>query len=308
MGFFSRRKPISDQMEGDQSTATPLTALVLAALAERGVSATVREPHLIVDTEGRMFGLSNLEDRLSAVPRSDWPAEAQRFVGIVLEGMRAKPRQSVSELGESLLLRIVHPDLGHGESNEQVAKNGHALAAGLVVLPAVDHPDRVETLTDLSPLGGWEAVWPAGIANLLRLPTPNHQVVGEAGEPDRLVHLLISDDFFGASRLLVLEQVLSRVLGTPITAPHGTLIAVPNRHVLAVHVLSGAGLVAAMNELTRIAVQPVQGFGAPLSTNVYYRSPNGTLQQVASHDGQGRTIITVEGALQEAMESLNLLN
>lgn len=308
MGFFSRRPPTSENTGSSPGGPADLTTLVLAVLAEQGIAGTVQEPLLIVDSQGRLFALHNLAEQVSGLPQAQWRAHAERFVRVVSEGMAPQPQRSLAALGNSLLLRIVHPDLGHSESNAQVATHGHHLAADLVVLPAIDHPERVEILTNTRALGGWDAIWPVGIANLKGLPTPHHEIVGDPGEGDQLVHLFISEDFFGASRLLVLEDVFARASKQPFDAPHGTLVVVPNRHVLGVHVLSGAGLVAAVSELTRIAAREVPGYGAPLSTDVYYRSTDGALQQVSSRDPQGRSVMKVEGALMKAMEDLDLLN
>ncbi len=146
------------------------------------------------------------------------------------------------------------------------------------------------------------------MANLRALP-PLHRDTIDA-DPDRAdaaVHVLTTDDFFGPSRVLILPEVLA---GIGIERPsHGVLVAVPNRHLLAVHALGGAGVVAALQVLVRVSTgEHTQQPGA-ISPHVYYVPSDGApAQQVTSFADDGTPSIDVEGALARAFCELGLID
>ena len=119
---------------------------------------------------------------------------------------------------------------------------------GVVELAAIDYPSHVaELLGDeaVERLGGWPSIREAAMTNLRAL-APMHQdtIDADPEREDAAVHVLTTDDFFGPSRVLILPEVLA---GIGIERPsHGVLVAVPNRHLLAAHVLTGPGVVAAL--------------------------------------------------------------
>ena len=131
-------------------------------------------------------------------------------------------------------------------------------------------------------------------SNLRRLPAPARQDLH--GDPDRqdgTVHVFTSEDFFGASRLLLLDELLA---GPGVERPaHGVLLVVPNRHLLAVHVLRGPGVVAAVDVLVRMAAGEHAGRPGPVSPHVYFRAADGRTQQVTGVEDDGSTAVRVEG-------------
>jgi hypothetical protein len=180
---------------------------------------------------------------------------------------------------------------------------------GVLAVAALDYPTHVsELLADerLDELGGWEAVREVAWANLRRLPAPHHQELqGDAGSDDSSVHVLTTDDFFGASRLLLVEELLAG-LGVE-RPPHGVLLTVPHRHLLAVHVLRGPGVVAAVDVLVRLAAGEHAGRPGPVSPHVYFRAADGRTQQVTHLEPDGTTAVRVDGAFAEAFAALGLL-
>jgi len=155
---------------------------------------------------------------------------------------------------------------------------------------------------DLAPLGGWAAVGPVAMANLSRLPLPDHEAV--ATRRGATVHLLSSEDMFGASRLLILDHLLG-ALRIP-ASPFGTLVAVPHRHLLAVHVLEGANVVPALDTLVALARSGVDAAG-PVSPEVYFRATDGGLQRVTSTAADGTVTVEVDGAFSQAMAAAGLV-
>ena len=89
---------------------------------------------------------------------------------------------------------------------------------------------------------------------------------------------------------------------------YGVLVAVPNRHLLALHPLEGPGVVAALQVLARISTGEHDEKPGALSRHVYYVPATGApAQQVTTFADDGTLSINVSGALAEAFAALGLL-
>ncbi len=141
---------------------------------------------------------------------------------------------------------------------------GPLLAPGLRIL--LSRFAGSATVADLG--ADWTADGPAAVDTLRRLPAPRHRELS-AG-----VHLFIADDVLGASRLLVLDEVLASRLRLERPA-HGTLVIVPNRHLLAVHVLTDLSAVAPALQLLSELALVEHRLAGPVSPWVYYRGVDG---------------------------------
>lgn len=182
---------------------------------------------------------------------------------------------------------------------------------GVVELAAVDYPTHVaDLLRDeaVERIGGWPAARAAAMANLRSLPAMHQDTI--RADPDRddsVVHVLTTDDVFGPSRLLILAEVLA-ALDTA-GSSHGVLVAVPNHHFLAVHPVSGGGVVAALQVLARISTGEHDQHPGALSRHVYFVPSSGAgAEQVTSFAEDGTLTIRVRGALAGAFAALGLLN
>lgn len=178
-----------------------------------------------------------------------------------------------------------------------VTGQARTLADGLAVRLALDLPDRIELLDDLTPFGGFAAAATVADANLRRLPAPEHHVLGPSGT----LHLLGTDDFHGATRLLALDDVLARAGLTP--GQRGTLVAVPNRHVLIVETLTGPDPVAATHAILTEAARGYDDAAGAITPDVYFREPSGVLLRVSGRTPEGRTDVFLHGAFAEAVEA-----
>jgi len=296
MSWFSRAKPVADALLPMLSVddAEWLRACAVRAFAEAGAPTPRSAGDHLVDARGQVYGLGNLAVIVSLMPRSEREEVVREHArAVVAAGSRQSP-QSLAEIQDIVIARVV----AAGTPGE-----GPDLAPGLALRACIDYPETVATIYDLAPLGGWEAVGPVALANLARLPLPDHQAVDAGG--GGTVHLLSSEDMFGASRLLLHDQLLA-ALGIG-TLGYGTLVAVPHRHLLAVHVLADERVVTALNALVGLARSGADAAG-PVSPEVYYRSPDGRLQQVTSTAADGGVAVQVDGAFSSAMAAARLIS
>lgn len=328
MGIFRRSGRPEDQSERratDPTTdplgepAAPLAvgplsahadALVAQALTEHGFelrpapAGEVR--YVAADGTVATAYTATFAARHSTVPPQEWPNAARSFVASLLPRADA-PDQGLDGVRDVLLPRIFALAAVPPEAREHFLRAGLRLTEELVVLPSLDLPDRVETVTNLASLGTWEAIWPVGTANLLALDPPGREDLDAGQVPDRTVHLLTGQDFYVASRVLVLDQLMARLLGPGFAAPHGMLVATPSRHVLAVHVVTGPGAVLAIQQLQHLADWDEPSHGPTLSNRVHYRSPDGALQPVTSRAPDGSVAINAVGPFEEALRAVGAL-
>ncbi|MCL2422440.1 MAG: hypothetical protein FWD11_00870 [Micrococcales bacterium] len=155
---------------------------------------------------------------------------------------------------------------------------------GRVYGPALRQVEVLVTDTTISepvdPMthGGSDLCRRAAMDGLRALRRPKHKTI-TAGPAT--VETFIADDVFGASRLLMLDELLAETLLVE-RPSHGTLVVVPNRHMVAVHILESVrSIPAALRILGELAVAEYR-IGEPLSPWVYFRAADGRLSLLAS--------------------------
>lgn len=317
MPWFRRRaSPGDDEVPGvpadpdpvlpalSRDDAAALVALTRRTFAEHG-RETVPDGEGVLVGDGIVHGLGNLAAVVAQLPRRQWAAAVERHVSTMIEA-HATAEPTTLEEARPLLLPRLRPI-----ASLDVRRPAYAPEPlpGVLAVAALDYPTHVsELLSDerLDGLGGWHAVRDIALDNLRRLPAPHHDVLdSDPSRSDAVVHLLAADDFFGASRVLLLDEVLA---GIGIERPrHGVLLAVPNRHLLAVHVLGGLGVVTALQALTNLAAGEHDARPGPVSPHVYYRAADGRAEQVTHPDPDGRVGVHVRGLLAEAFAALGLV-
>lgn len=265
-------------------------ATARAHLASRGREATIEDGYLRLD-DGETFGLHNVSVLASRVREKEWP----QVVGDHLDGLLDKPDTSGPPDPGAVLVKLRRreemPEVPDYDAVEPVP--------GVMAIVAVDHPQVVvEALRLPEGIPDVETAMRLALANLSALPPPEHgtRLLDDADESSR-VHFFVSDDFFGASRLLILHEVLSRA-GVA-TGPGGLLIAIPNRHVIAVHPMTGPGVVPALNWLVRFAQDDFDTQPGSVSPLVYHLTADG-LSSVVTRVGESGHEVVVEGAFGEA--------
>jgi hypothetical protein len=173
------------------------------------------------------------------------------------------------------------------------------LAPGLLELLTLDMPSHTVFLDDgeVARLGGQDSLREAALANLRALPAPMHLRIGTA---DAHFEAIRDDSHFTASRVLVMPDLLSRVLGTD--APYGVLAAMPARHWAFIHVLAdktaGPSLLK-MAAMARVAHGQEQG---PISPEVFWWRDGGWMPvPSAESGGEGCSTVTRRGGADDIL-------
>nr|WP_157528704.1 hypothetical protein [Kibdelosporangium sp. MJ126-NF4] len=177
------------------------------------------------------------------------------------------------------------------------------VAPGLLMVLALDHPDRVAILNDEQVRRhGYEQLVQAGLDNLCgQLP--------ETYATNNGVYILSGGDYVG-SAVLVMPWVVEAVTGVP-ELPYGVLVAMPTHGTLVFHVLhDGAGAQYAMGEIARIAASyhAADSGPGPLSPNVYWWRPGaGFLEPVAYYDSDANGVIGEDVVTQYSADFADVL-
>jgi hypothetical protein len=164
------------------------------------------------------------------------------------------------------------------------------LGGGLRVVAAVDKEEVVETLfrdDALAAHGSWRTLFPAALANLRSLPPPLHEVAANLPPTaPEAFHLFTADDYFGASRIVIVGELLARV-GCPERGT-GVVVAVPARDLLIAHVPSGEGTAQAVRAMAGFAARWFHADASGVSPWLYYRqAPGHPFEQISAvRDGR----------------------
>ncbi len=263
----------------DGADADWLRARLVAELGRAGLPGARADGGHVTAADGTRFGLAALATALVAAPRLSWGARVRRHAASLARlAATALPATPDALPGgpdgrEGLVARVVGDDGGTPDAD----RYGPALAPGLRAVVCLDTGTEVLGPLDLAPLGGWAAVGPRALAALRALPLPVVRTLRT--EDGDAVHVLVSEDVFGAGRLLLLDEVLAATLRWERPA-HGLLVAVPNRHVVVVHALEEAAAVPAAMRLMLAFSAAAAATAAPVSPAVYHRTPDGALERL----------------------------
>ncbi len=285
--------------------AVELVALTRRSFAEHG-RETVYDGSGALVGQGHVHGLTNLAALAAHTPAREWPSMVDRHV-VGMLAADATPDPSGLDEARHLLLPKIRLLADIPERRPAYAPE---VLPGVVALAALDYPTHVsELLADerIDELGGWERVRDVAWGNLRRLPAPAVSAVqADPRAGDATVLAFSTTDFFGASRLLILDELLAT---QGVERPtHGVLVAVPHRHLMLVHVLEGAGLTAALGLMSRGARAQYGVEPGPVSPEVYYRDASGQAEQVTQAEpGSDRVEVHVSGRFEQAMRGLGLL-
>ncbi len=293
------RDPLLPALSVEQAAA--LTEVTRRVLAERGVDAVVDEG-VVQLPGGRSRGLVNLSVTVANAPFEEWPALVARHMAQMDELERRGPEPFEPH---QVLPRLVTAETATPPPDYPAPE----VLPGVLALVAVDHPTSVATRMDgLDDLGGYQAAWELAMTNLANLPDlPADPLLADLADPGSTVWVLAGDDFFGATRVLVLEQLLA---ANDITVgAAGLLVAVPHRDLILLHVLTGPGVVQGLNLMLRLAARQHAGGQGPLVPDVFHLGPDllaGGATQVTRHE-EGRVVVQVSGSFATAMAGLELL-
>ncbi|WP_143231162.1 hypothetical protein [Actinosynnema sp. ALI-1.44] len=262
------------------------------------------------------------EDRVQVVE----PHELEIGLGPVFDAVEGVPMAQWADLVDDRLNRVVDV-LVNGDSDldgpvEHVIDRIYArlrpvegspvewwtyapeIAPGLLMVLALDHPDRVAILNDDRVRQyGYDQLIQAGLDNLCGQLPETYAVSDD-------VYILTGGEYVG-STVLVMPWVVEAVTGER-EYPDGVLVAMPNHGTLIFHVLrDGAAARYAMGEIARLAA----GFHAdasgpaPLTPYVYWLpSGAGYLEPVAHFDGDANGVIGEDVVTHYSADFATVLN
>jgi hypothetical protein len=277
--------------------ARQLHGLVSTAFAERGREVVVRDGY-VEDDAGSRYGLANLAAVVAAEPSRRWSRLVARHIEALLaavEGPDPLDGAGIDAVRDKLFRRL--QDTSPGLPLPEYAT---LMGEGLCALLTIDLPTSVRSLSDdeVERLGGADLLAEVGAGNLRALPLDRVER-HEAGEG--VVHLLLGQSYFTASRALVLDHLLATVAGAERPA-EGVLLAAPHRHALALHVVEGPGLMRALAMLGRYAAEGYAGSPGAVSPRVWYVQ-HGRWHAVAD-SSEGVLRVDLDGPFGEAARRL----
>lgn len=276
--------------------------LMRNALGRRGHEATYARGAMRVD-DGKELGLHNLAALLTTLPFVQWQHVIDEQVGSLLRALEHTPDGPVEprdvfvrmHLRECLPFEVDYPVLEP--------------LPGVLANLAIDGASNVIELFSDPERHGIASVATGYLnarANIRALPLPKHLLIKpDQRDPSSFVHVFIADDFFGASRVIELPDLLHRTLRASIP-PAGALVAVPNRHMLAVHLMTGPSVVAASKALAQFALEECEPRPGPVSPHVYHLTPALTATQFTRRGDDGVWRLEVQGRVADAFRQLGV--
>ncbi len=302
MGLFRRREdrtPDEALPFLSVADAERVRRLAADALTRAGVPVVAFADRL-ESLDGRVFGLWNLAALCAETDdRRVWPDLVEGHVARLLQPPPDVATMPVDELLAGTVLRVYSSDTLAEWGAERL---GYAVpvAEDLVEALVLDSPHAVSLLTDDEVArAGHDALRAAGHARLVAEPYEHRrEPLADGAEAD----VLIGDSMFVASKVLVLDHVLTALHG-PRAYPDGVLVALPDRHTLVLHVPDGPSVVPALQGLAGFAAGAFAESAGGVSPSVYWWR-DGVLRRVSRRTEDGRTAIEVGPEL-EAVLSRN---
>lgn len=242
---------------------------------------------------GRVLGLDNLARRLQLFPRARWRELVRDQITTLL---------SITDLPESVAPETLRPKLEQAGTLGDLDYEPLELLPGLPAVLSAQLPGMTIQMGNLDLVGDRDEAYAAALDNLSSLPRPRHARRRlDPRLPESWVEFLDADDSFGASRVLVLPDLLRRTLRQDFPAS-GVLVAVPTKFDLWIHLpvdesVIETSLLLAYDALTTCTSNPF-----PLSPCVYAVSPDMQAEVLVQPDRTGASIN--EEALGRLLEAL----
>jgi hypothetical protein len=251
-----------------------------------------------------VYGLSNLSRLVAAAPWAEWPSIVDAHVAVVAA---ANDTDSDDEdvRPDQWLLKL-RPVADLPMELDFDAPSG---LPGIAAVPAIDFPTYVRELLGIDQVRRFadlDDFQRQALANLRALPAPEvTPVTPDESDPGNVVFAMTSDDYYGAARFLVLDHLIRAQLKAELPE-HGCVIAIPNRHMLLVHPVTGAGVFTAIPAMVNIAQSAYAESPGPVSEHLYFVSAEGHAQQL-THRQAEQVAIVVDGAFELALSDLELV-
>ncbi len=300
MRWWGRRETIVEQPDSDlpslgRVAAGRFRAEAMAAFRRQGIETTYAAGTLHAMGSLR-FPLHRLASMAAQTPQRRWPQLLDDHARVLVAAERQPtPRQET-------LAASLHLSLWPLAGLPWAPDHARAVTDDLVALPAIDQPDTVTTAGHADQVlawGGWPTVERIGLANLAALRSDDVLTLGQQ-HAGQAVHALIGG-YFTASRLLVLDRVLSAELGVERPA-HGAVVAVPHRGLLVVHVLRSLDVVGAIPRMLALASAEVRR-PEGISPHLYFWR-DGRVQRISRLDDDSSPVVEVTGEFADALAEI----
>lgn len=255
---------------------------VEAVLRTRGHTWTLVDGRAFQLTDGPIMGLDNLARRLHLAPRRAWRRLVREQVTTLLSGFDPRAAIRAEDLRVRLLDPATMPDLEYEPLRPLPGLHGVLSAQGPGLTALFGKLDTVEVERD--------DAYVRALENLAALPLPQH--VRRRLDPDlpgSWVDVLRADDSFGASRVMVLPEVLRRTLRREIP-PSGVLVAVPHKFEMWLHFPVDNSVLDVSVEMAFEALCAWAEEPFPLSPHVYLVSPDMHAEVLVAADAEGASL------------------
>jgi hypothetical protein len=302
MGFLRRlvggAEPPPDWSPFDDGrTHQAFIDAVEADLRRRGVPFEMGDGVVLVPPEGdeqgepTQLGLSNLSQQCAGADREEWPA----MIATHFSAMRSILGRDIDALAADyeqarrvLAVRLMPDESTGGTVLHETAVR--TVAPGILAVLVFDFPDSTATLS-LEHLQGWpvdlDGAIELGLGILDREPQP---IRDDVHEEDVRFTVWYGDSFYVATWAMRLAALL----------PPGTtdaLVAVPNRHTLAVHPIVDADAVSSLQAIYRLAIELYRDGPGSISDQAYWWH-DGELTVIPHHTkGRDVTVVPPDGLL-----------
>ncbi|WP_331717354.1 hypothetical protein [Yinghuangia sp. ASG 101] len=306
-----RREPKRDPRDAPRDAAFEflsadegrrMRVLTREAFAERGLEVTVFADHL-TDSANRRYKLHDIAASChnNERGRRAWESLIHDHVDKLVRAREAP--SAVETMPADELWARLYPRLTAADTLPNDPGFGYATvpAPGLREVLALDLPEVVQTLPSeaLGRLGDLAELRLRAMNNLRALPIEDHDMVKQ--DDGARFRLVVGASFFTSSRVLVLDELAERLSGETI-GPHGALVAMPSRHLLAFHPISGTDVLPSLNALATFAAHRYDEAPGPVSPYVYWWRA-GRLVQLSERSEDGLAIM-VGREFQEVLEEL----
>jgi hypothetical protein len=252
-----------------------------------GMRVVVHDDHVEVthpESDSLVLGFESLSATLAGAPAGQWPELVDEHFRRMI-ALDVEDRSDVEGPTETVLQRVYPYLVPSGSGVSEAASYADEITPGLLLALAVDRPDSIVIMLDEDVRRhGFDQLYDAAIQNLAR------ELPDRFLEADEEVYYLRGSDYV-ASLVLAIPWVIEAVTGVA-DAPHGALVAMPSRDKLFFHVIrdrDAAGVLAALDEVGRLAAECYENSAYQLSSLVYWWRPTsgGWLETVGHLNSAG---------------------
>jgi hypothetical protein len=248
-------------------------------LTDLGHDSTVRDDGVALALPDRIVGLDNLARIVSRLPRKRWARAVRDQLSVLV---RVDLTASIAPEDLRPKLRAARYHLPHPLEYEPLEP-----LPGVVAVIAAQGDQMVIEMGKLDGVGERDTAYDTALTNLAQLRLPRHtRRRVDPRVPTSWVEFLDSPDSFGASRVMVLPDLVRRVLRQGFPA-HGVLVAVPTKHELWVHVPVDESVLETALAMSWLSFETWSQEPYPISPDVFLMSPDmhATRLVMPDHDG-----------------------